>query len=299
MGQIKENVYCNGEDDKKKLLINMVVTLLCNYRCPYCFIPSWMRRIKRDMFTKIKKKKWLNTLSNLKFDLEFNFTGGEPLLKNEFIDFLSELCELENVHYIRVDTNASANVKKLIYKTNKKVRCMATFHPSQVSFDRFINSALLLHQSSNLSMVNYVAYPFDREKILTFIYEFTKKGIFVNIAKNIRYKYPKEQIEFIDSFQTPEDNYYKNKGRVKGNRCLSGFSYIRVNHSGKAKSCRGRHGNIFKNLKLADEPIQCPKTSCPCIIDYSQNLKNNFSGSFHLDDYVKRNIVYRKVMELW
>ena len=132
---------CDKGDDKRKLLINMIVTWLCNYRCPYCFVPVWMRRLKKDMFTKISKEEWLDTIQNLNFDLEFYFQGGEPLLKNDFIDFLSELCELENVYYIRVDTNASANVKKLISKTNTKVRCMASFHPSQVSFEKY----LILH----------------------------------------------------------------------------------------------------------------------------------------------------------
>jgi len=299
MEQPKESVYDKGDENRKKLLINMIVTWLCNYRCPYCFVPVWMRRLKKDMFTKNSKEKWLDTIQNLNYDLDFNFTGGEPLIKNEFIELLSELCKLEHVQYLRVDTNASANIKKLISKTNKKVRCMATFHPSQVSFERFFDSAKLLHQSGNLTMVNYVAYPFDKEKILKFINEFTKNGIFVNIAKNLQHNYPKEQREFIDSFQTPKDNYYKNKGAVKGNRCLSGFSYIKVNFSGKAKSCNGRHGNIFKNLKLADEPIKCPKKTCHCIIDYSQNLTNEFSGSFHLDEYVKRNIIHRKSMGFW
>lgn len=286
------------------LLIRFVATRYCNFRCPYCYLTDDQRNKKKTVFSHHSPDEWTGALDVFKDrHLELYFTGGEPLLFDDFIYFLKKILDKEFVHSVRIDSNLSRLEKFLKEINNPKVKFLASLHPTQVSFDKFIDKTGLLKENDMLALINLVVSR-ENMKILNktpheLARYFEDRGIFLNIAKDfergLKYGYDEKYKEYIDKLQYPIDNIYMNMQNLhRGAFCGGGKHYVSVSRHGNIYSCDNKeHGNIFNHPELPQELVTCNMPYCPSIVSYSFSASNDFSPVEHLKSYVSRNKRYR------
>ena len=137
--------YKNKGICEKFLLLRFVATRFCNYRCPYCYLTEEIRNNKEDLFSYHSLNEWIEAIGKLSnYNLDLYFTGGEPLLVDQFIDLVSKLVLMDNVKYIRIDSNLSPLNKFLKKVDSSKISFLASFHPSHISFTKFMDKLLML-----------------------------------------------------------------------------------------------------------------------------------------------------------
>ena len=99
---------------------NITTTLKCNARCPYCY----EKGIRKTDFKKSHQAKLLEFIkSNLKEGdkLVINWFGGEPLMKTEVIDYVTNELSKDNIKFSSyIITNGSLVNKKLIQQKFRK-----------------------------------------------------------------------------------------------------------------------------------------------------------------------------------
>lgn len=293
---------------KNFLLIRLVTTRYCNYRCPYCYVPLSKKERKKTMFSHHHWREWLRALKINFSDktLEFYFTGGEPLLVKDCLLLLRELVKWKNVIGIRIDSNLSTIEFFLKHIKSKKIGFLTAFHPTQVSLKTYLKKVKLVKGRGMLSLVNFVASQENLKVIKMAPHElvklFAQEGIFLNIARDFHrgltqgYGYDKNYKKYIDMLQYPLDNFYMDLRPInKGFLCGGGKHYITINRHGQVFSCGNKmartlgHGNIFSSLaKLPKSLTVCQENGCPSIISYSFSCSNEYSPVSHAKDYVQR-----------
>lgn len=290
------------------LLIRFVVSRYCNFRCPYCYLTDEQRNKRKTVFSHHSPDEWINAIDAFKNrHLELYFTGGEPLLFDDFIYFLKATLDKGFIHSVRIDSNLSRSGNFLAKINNPKVKFLASFHPTQILFDKFIDKIMLLKENDMLALINLVISKENMDILNRPPHElaeyFADKDIFLNIAKDfergLKYGYDEKYKEYIDKLQYPVDNIYMNMQDLhRGAFCGGGKHYISINRHGSIYSCDGKeHGNIFDHPNLPQELITCNMPYCPSIVSYSFSASNDFSPVEHLDGYVKRNKAYRDTLD--
>lgn len=306
------------------LMIRFVATRYCNYRCPYCYVPSKKRTILKTMLSHHSKEEWLKALKETFLDktLEFYFTGGEPLLVKDCILMIRELVKWDNVERIRIDSNISTVSNFLKHVKSEKVKFLTAFHPTQVSLENYLRNACSIKKYNMMGIVNFVASKENLKEIgmppHKLIEIFKKEEMFLNVARDFMckyygYDYNKNYKEYIDMFQFPLDRVYmKNTPLNKGHLCGGGKHYVFFNRHGQAFSCGKREyrieglGNIFEGtLKLHDELCVCEEEGCPSIVSYSFSSSNDFDPTQHIEDYIIRcnkireKLIKKDIEEAW
>ena len=297
------------------LLIRLVATRFCNYRCPYCYVSIKNRTVKKTMFFHYNMDDWLHALKDNFSDrnLEFYFTGGEPLIIEDCVLLIKELVELDHVSRIRIDTNLSTVEKFLKYVDSEKIRFLTGFHPTQISLHKYIEKVNKAHGEKMVDGVNFVASKENLGLINMsphdLIKAFEDMEIFLNIAKDFHrglseaWTYDQNYKKYIDMLQYPLDNYYMNFYSLnKGFLCGGGGRhYISINRHGQVFSCGSDiartigYGNIFdKSLNLPASLQLCEEDCCPSIISYSFSCSNDFLPIDHTKGYAERCSEHRK-----
>jgi MoaA/NifB/PqqE/SkfB family radical SAM enzyme len=291
------------EKHEDHLLIVADVTSRCNYKCPYCY--NLGKPDCPDFFSVHGISEWVNALRYQfsEHDLELYFTGGEVFIYKKFLEFLPIITNEQNVKLIRIDTNGSLTSRFLSILDPKKVRLMMTFHPTQVSFDKFLEEAIKVNEHGILEMVNYVAYPFEIETINKYLEIFTKHDIFLNVSWNInaRLEYDDLSRNAILNLVTPEDAKYVLRNPVYGKPCLAGVCYVEMDLNGNLYRCHGRPklGNLFDGkIELPKRSKPCRNIYCDCSVRYSLLVENSFPASHEQADYVNRNREHRRQLGL-
>lgn len=293
------------------ILIRFIATRYCNYRCPYCYLTNEKRTVRKTMFSHYSKDKWIKALKK-KFgnrNIELYFTGGEPLIIKDCILMIKELAEWENVSSIRIDSNLS-NIEYFLKNVkSKKIHFLSAFHPTQISYNNYLEKVNIANKDGLVDIVNIVVSQENLNILGTSPHELIQKfedmGIFLNAAKDFysgfskgwEWDYESNYKRYIDMLQYPLDNDYMNKFPLnKGFLCGGGGRhYITINRHGEVFSCGNQkarkegYGNIFENsLELPNTLQVCEEDCCPSIISYSFSCSNDFLPAEHVKDYVKR-----------
>lgn len=266
-----------------KFSFNWDITLICNYRCPYCwFYGKWAELKTRNKILTVKEliNAWNNIYARYGM-VKVSITGGEPFLYPNFAEFIKELSQL---HKVEIITNLSTDIQQFVKVINSEnVNVNPSFHPLFADFDKFIERVLLLKENRLLQCVSYVAWPPQISRIGYYTDKFRHYGISISIQsffgeyKGLRYPdaYTEEDKEIIlpqigkrggKPFQTEP---FKTKGKL----CAAGQRYGVIHPDGKVLRCGGINscegvsivGNLFEErFKLFDEASPCTFEICPC-----------------------------------
>jgi len=249
----------------------------CNYDCQYC--PFAKKKNTREELAYDKKclDKFVKWIGEQERPIGILFTPwGEALIRKYYQEAIIELSQMNHVKKVAIQTNLSSPLKWL-EKTNKeKAALWTTFHPSEISIEKFLEKCEeLIHRNVNFSvgivgkLENFDFAKQLRDSLPNNIY------VWVNAYKRISDYYSKSDIEFLNQID-PHFNLNNTIYKSQGKACFAGESSISIDGEGNVMRChfiKDKIGNIYQHsLNDILKPSPCSNESCRCYIGY-MNLK--------------------------
>lgn len=267
------------------------LAFICNYRCPYCFIP-WNESKIGVQHAQVTAENWLEFWERM-YDAHGSFwihvAGGEPFVYPGIVDLLARVSEH---HSLSVSTNLSWKPDILYGRLPPgKVAFGLSFHPHFVDFERFLSSAVDLQKHGYTVTVAVVAYPPLFSRLESYRLEFEVRDLAYNFLpyqgkigeKNYPQDYTKDERDFLylNTVQdrSTRDQQMRSKPTL-GRLCAAGQMRFRADADGVIYRCApsvklgvGRMGHIQDpDFKLLEEPSPCPAEYCTCPEEYSYLL---------------------------
>jgi len=264
----------------------------CNYDCRYC--PFAKKKNTREELAYDKKclDKFVNWVGEQQRAIGILFTPwGEALIRKYYQEAIVELSHNELVEKVAIQTNLSSSLKWL-EKTNKhKAALWTTFHPSEISIEKFLEKCeALISREVNFSvgivgkLEHFVSAKQLRDRLPENIY------VWVNAFKRISDYYSKEDIEFLNQID-PHFNLNNTIYKSQGKTCFAGESSISIDGEGNVMRChfiKDKIGNIYQHsLNDILKPSKCSNESCRCYIGY-MNLKELNLQKIYGDQILER-----------
>lgn len=255
-------------------MASWMITVQCNFKCPYCSI--W----KNPSYTAIDRTKALENLKKTGRSWVIHFTGGEPLLVPDIVDFCKDLSQ---DFMISLDTNLSIKRRVQEFVDTINPQRVMTFHVSChiLELERlnlvstFIENIRLL-QSSGIERITvvYVLYPPLINRFENDYQKFLDSGIRLNATpfsgeyggKSYPQSYDDRSRNLLEQYGFPLTGGIFSKGL----RCRAGYSLISIQHDGTINRCRADKrnlGHIEGGFNLFQEPSPCSVEVCPCFGD--------------------------------
>lgn len=263
----------------------------CNYACSYCS-PN-LHSFTAPHLPLDKMIKVIDELSKIDKEIKIHFTGGEPTVNPNFLEFISYI--RNNYHekyFLGLTTNGSRTSN--YYNKISKIVDIIVF---STHFEYIRDPIKFIDKIKNIKncSVNIMLEPKYWNEVIT-VFELCIKNNIKYDLKRIHgnyYNYSNEQINFInkniinksytdivinDTEEISASTLVNLKlNKFKGWNCNMGVDSIYINSDGSVKraSCDvwGSLGNIYNNFSLKNSPVTCDKEECNCIADV--RLKKN------------------------
>ncbi|WP_415395350.1 STM4011 family radical SAM protein [Rhodococcus globerulus] len=258
----------------------------CNYDCPYC--PFAKRRdppaeLRADRASLERFAAWVAERTDLRLSVLFT-PWGEALVRSWYRRTLAELSWLPHVERVAIQTNLSARTTWLADADPSALALWCTFHPGQISLERFLVKCRELDGGGIRYSVGVVGFPEHldlarelRQKLPENVY------LWVNAAEGRVYSDDEAQVW---TELDPLFPYSRNPHPSVGKACRTGESVISVDGDGTIRRCHFVPeviGNLYDgSLEQTLTARECPKTMCDCHIGYvhleSLPLYDAFAG---------------------
>ncbi|BCD92126.1 cyclic pyranopterin monophosphate synthase [Francisella halioticida] len=98
---------------RKFTYLRLSLTDVCNFRCQYCLPNGYQGKGKKDNFLNLTEIKNLLRAMNVLQVQKVRLTGGEPTLRNDFLDILNFISSQEGIKTISLTTNGYSLVKNV------------------------------------------------------------------------------------------------------------------------------------------------------------------------------------------
>lgn len=309
--------------ERERIIFLIYPTWFCNFKCPYCVASHLVasningKEHIPSMFDAHTLEDWIKAIENFgaQYDIEFYFSGGDPLCVPQTFDFLKRLVCLPYVKYIRLDHNMS-KVKKLIEVCpSDKLQVNGSWHPIYLDYNFIHQRARELNEHNMLAMINFVASD-ENEQYLSehdltlekIVLDMEADGIFFNIATDIHKRDDKDYMDKYVRYISPQDQSYLSGTLPSyGVPCMAPMKYFTVEWDGQITTCKSMEdclgadlngqrivGNFFAG-KLDRKMGHCKMKCSNCIVMYTQRLDNAFDFDEHLRGYKKRTEQWRKI----
>lgn len=246
----------------------------CNYGCPYC--PFAKRRESpeehaADARALARFVEWVATQRTRRVSVLFT-PWGEALIHGRYQRAFILLSHMPHVEKVSIQTNLSGRLEWVEHCNKKKIALWTTFHPGEVTLQRFLSQCRELDQRSVRYSVGVVGLkehlgPLEalRAALPREVY------VWVNAYKRLPdYYTPAElkRLTEIDPFFLANTHYYPSQGRD----CRAGYTVISVYGDGTAQRChfiKEPIGNIYEAGFLESlHRRPCTKETCHCHIGY-------------------------------
>jgi MoaA/NifB/PqqE/SkfB family radical SAM enzyme len=245
----------------------------CNYGCDYC--PFAKTRNTRDellddAFRLDRFVKWVRSRSE---QIGVLFTPwGEALIHPSYQRALVSLSHGDNVWKVAIQTNLSCRLDWLGECDLRRLALWTTWHPTQVSLERFVSQCGKLDASGVRYSVGIVgkrevipSIKALRAAIAPHIY------VWVNAWKREAQYYNESditEIERVDPYFRINTIRHSSMGRA----CRAGHTLFTVDGEGDIRRChfiKDVLGNIYESgFEKALEPRRCTVETCGCHIGY-------------------------------
>ncbi len=246
----------------------------CNYDCTYC--PFAKQRdpqqlLNRDRAQLARFVSWVKQYTAGQLGVFFT-PWGEALVRKWYRDALVSLSNLQHVKRVAVQTNLSCSLRWLEECDKTKVGLWCTFHPTQISLDRFLKKCYLLDAMGvrySVGVVGLKEHFSDIEALREKLHRHTY--LWVNAYKRDPGYYAASDIDrlaVVDPLFEINNRRHASLGRV----CNAGHTSISVDGDGNAKRCHfvaEPIGNIYDpEFGNSLRPRRCPQATCGCHIGY-------------------------------
>jgi len=239
------------------------VTECCNYHCPYCMQGNKPKKDTNSiLIEKISKEinKIICKLKQQGKNIDFHLIGGEVSIY-DIKNLILKNIDLSNIYRFSMVTNLSRSVeyyKELLnyLKENKvNIRIKASFHPTEVSEENFINKIKSLKDYNIIPSLLLT----KNEEINECVYNVYNKLKEINIQ-------PSVSVERVNGI--PIDiSFIKNKEIVSEDRCK-----FHVYYSNNEKELLTKY-ELLNKIKDTKEYL-CDINSSKLIIGSKGNIKN-------------------------
>lgn len=270
-----------------KIFFTWDIHFSCNYKCSYCFFNKiWDQLSVENRYPGVGK--WIKVWDDVfrKYGkCHIHITGGEPTIYPDFFELVKGISKN---HTVTIDTNLSFDASAVIGKLMpQNVSFTATFHPLFADLNLFLKKSTQLKNSNFYSLVEFVAYPPQLEKIQECRVKFAEINIPFKIGpfrgefngKSYPEGYSQQEKILIEdcSSSTSTDlqmNWYgeEQKKEKKAEKiCRMGHMYAKIRPDGSIYRCckvkdSGKLGNMLDGFfKLLDEAKPCEYSDeCNC-----------------------------------
>lgn len=290
-------IYNRNKNQKYDAWLHWSISNKCNINCEYCIREKHYNNEANNEFVTLNPEKIeavLQTLEKTNKTFRIGLTGsGEPFLTPHIVDLCAKLTKK---HFISINTNLTTkNITEFADRVNPEnvMFIMASLHIKELEkrnlMDRFLyNFEYCVNKGFHLE-ASVVGYPPLADEIKYYREKFLSRGLtfrvmpFFGEYNNKTYPEAYSQ-ELVDCFQIKFDDPECNK--QKGNMCLAGFAAALIRETGDVCHCYhllDSVGNIFEEVNLKNNTIQCPKDICiapfnvydPYLLEvYKEELRN-------------------------
>ncbi|AJQ95347.1 STM4011 family radical SAM protein [Gynuella sunshinyii] len=265
----------------------------CNYDCSYCpFAKTVDNRdtLKQDAQALGRFTRWLEQQSEYRLDVLFT-PWGEGLVRKHYRQALIEISHFDHIHRVAIQTNLSTSLNWLKKANNDTLKLWTTYHPSQMSVEKFV------HQSRTLSALG-----------IQHSVGMVGAHSLLEAARELRRILPADTYLWINAYDDDPDYYSdaqaaqwqvidpyfplnRNRYKTLGQTCSAGETALFIDGKGDVSPCHfiSTHlGNIYRD-KLSDilTPMHCSNTDCNCYIGY-RHLKKLKLKKIYGDNLIAR-----------
>lgn len=246
----------------------------CNYGCDYCPFAKHTEtpaEHERDRQALERFVTWIAERHKDRIGIFFT-PWGEALVRKRYQDAIVSLTNMPNVVKVAIQTNLSSRLDWTERCDKSKLGLWATYHPTQVSRQRFLAKCVELERRQVRFSVGIVGMKEHvgeieamRQALAPHIY------LWINAYKHQVDYYSDEDIHTftgIDPLFPLNNQYHPSQGRA----CRTGESVISVDGAGTIRRChfiKTPLGNIYEpGFEAVLQPRACTNATCGCHIGY-------------------------------
>ncbi|WBB81091.1 STM4011 family radical SAM protein [Micromonospora sp. WMMD882] len=258
----------------------------CNYDCPYC--PFAKRRdppelLRADRAALDRFAGWVGDTTDVRLSVLFT-PWGEGLTRSWYRTAMVRLSHLPHVDRVAIQTNLAARPGWLADADRDTVALWTTYHPGQVTRERFLARCAELRELGVRFSVGVVGLPEHlaearalRAALPAEVY------LWVNAADGHRYDAAQEAAW---TALDPLFGYSVRPHLSLGRPCHAGETAVSVRGDGTVRRCHfvaEPIGNLYDgSWRAALTPRACPNAICDCHIGYVHlkplGLRDVFAG---------------------
>ncbi|GLY26141.1 STM4011 family radical SAM protein [Micromonospora sp. NBRC 101691] len=244
----------------------------CNYDCPYCPFakrhdpPELLRADRADLARFVD---WVTATDGVRLSVLFT-PWGEGLTRSWYRDAMVRLSHLAHVDRVAIQTNLAARPDWLAEADPATVALWTTYHPGQVTRERFLARCERLRELGVRFSVGVVGLPEHlaearalRAALPDEVY------LWVNAADGHRYDAGQEAAW---TALDPLFGYSVRPHLSLDRPCHAGETAVSVNGDGTVRRCHfvaAPIGNLYDgSWRAALAPRACPNAVCDCHIGY-------------------------------
>ncbi|XVJ70975.1 MAG: radical SAM/SPASM domain-containing protein [Rhizobacter sp.] len=258
----------------------------CNYACGYC--PFAKRRDTRATLMRdaAEVARFVDWAAEQKRTVRVLFTPwGEAMVRRHYQRSMLRLAALDHVSQVSIQTNLSGSLAWLEDAPNEKISLWCTYHPDQVTLDRFTQRCARLQTLGVRFSVGVVAM---REHYAA--------------IQSLKAALPDNCPVWLNAYDRRGPGYYtptdlawlddidrwfqhnRSPDPSRGKPCRAGHDMLSIDGQGDVQRCHfvpTRLGNIYTDTleaMLLERP--CPRFKCECFIGYSHRNDLPFYADF-------------------
>lgn len=285
-------LYNLDDNIKNTLTIDWYPSLLCNYKCSYCFVNKTGAKFKKDDF-----ELFLNFLRNQDKKITLRLLGGEPLIIPEIDYILNELDKIENITTEVVSNGYNLKNVKLPLKSRIEIS-IHNEYINQKYIDNLINGiikqncskiTIVLNLKNNMSndilikmkkvvdklkplnlnfnLNTIVGDEFDECLNMNYFLDYFELNGYKDFEEtNFNYHLSNKNVKFLDVI----DFFSKRKNNFKYCICYNAYLKILYNYDIQINCSNEKIGNaLIDNIKLDKIKMICKSDYCDegCFVD--------------------------------
>ncbi|GAA2295170.1 hypothetical protein GCM10010149_49290 [Nonomuraea roseoviolacea subsp. roseoviolacea] len=257
----------------------------CDYDCPYCPFAKRRDTPERLRADRVALERFVQWVAERDFTVSVLFTPwGEGLVRSWYRRAMVRLSRLAHVPRVAIQTNLSGRTAWLDEADLDTLALWATYHPGQVTHDRFIRKCHDLSARGVRYSVGVVGLPEHLDAARRLRADLPG-GVYLWVNAAEGHLYTDEEAAVWAALD-PLFGVSRDPHPSLGLPCRTGETVISVDGEGDVRRChfvRQRLGNLYDGTALAAlRPRLCPLAMCDCHIGYVHleplGLYDTFAG---------------------
>lgn len=246
----------------------------CNYDCHYCPFAKHREtpaELEDDRQKLARFSSWVSARGGDRLSVFFT-PWGEGMTRRWYRDTIAEFSHLPQIRRVAIQTNLAWNTKWIASCDLQRLGLWCTWHPDQVSRERFLEKCRQLDEYGVRYSVGMVGLKENLEAAQRLRAELDD-GVYlwVNAYKDELNYYDESDVE---DWSALDPNFSINLRTYPslGRECRTGDSVISVDGDGTMRRChfiKAPIGNLYDDdFESALKPRACTNETCSCHIGY-------------------------------